>query len=205
MTKQHYNDLDDEALMALIKDKSDHNAFSTLVERHANRYRSLAYRFTNNVNDAEDIVQDAFVKLWANPDLWQIDKGAKFTTWFYRVVSNQCLDFKRKKKPRAFGEFEDFEDHKDLQDDEYFEKQRLAAVEASIQTLKPDMQMALNLGFYENLPRAEAAEAMGMKLDAFKSLLIRSKGALKHAVEHYINNTQSNNKTTTPRTKSYGT
>ncbi len=189
--------------MKLIRLKSDHAAFSELVERHANKYRSLAYRFTNNVNDAEDIVQDAFIKLWANPDAWESNKGAKFTTWFYRVVSNQCLDFKRKKKARPFGEHEEFEDKADSQDDALFEKQRLEAVDASMQTLNPDMQKALNLGFYEGLPRAEAAEIMNMKIDAFKSLLIRSKSALKYAVEQYLDT--KNNTTSTTRTQNYGT
>lgn len=187
-------ELSDEDLMHRIRSKSDHGAFSILVERHADKYRSLAYRYTNNVSDAEDVVQDAFIKLWANPEIYQSDKGAKFSTWFYRVVTNQCLDRKRKKKPRAFHEFEDFEDKSSPQDDALFEQQRLQAVETAMLELRPEMQTALNLGFYEGLPRAEAAEVMDMHVDAFKSLLRRSKLALKDAVELQLITTQKTNK-----------
>ena len=61
----------------------------------------MAYRFVGNRTEAEDMVQEAFLKLWERPAMWQVDKDTAFTTWFYRVVVNMCLDYKKKKKPGA--------------------------------------------------------------------------------------------------------
>ncbi len=56
----------------------DHNAFSVLVNRHSERFYSLSYRTLFNKSDAEDIVQESFLKLWHKPDLWKANKKIKF-------------------------------------------------------------------------------------------------------------------------------
>ena len=90
--------LTDEELMARIK-RGDRNSFSELVTRHTNRYYRLAYRMLANREEAEDTVQESFLMLWTSPGKWDGGKNARFTTWFYRVVANACLD--RRKKART--------------------------------------------------------------------------------------------------------
>ncbi|MBE9531735.1 MAG: sigma-70 family RNA polymerase sigma factor, partial [Proteobacteria bacterium] len=70
-----------------------------LVKRDTPRYYGLAYRTLFNKIDAEEVVQEAFLKLWQKPEAWDRGKGTKFSTWFYRVVANICIDRNRKKKP----------------------------------------------------------------------------------------------------------
>ena len=88
-------DKDDQELLALIQDGS-HQAFAELVQRHTERFYRLAYRYAQNRETAEDLVQDAFVRLWENPASWRPDRNSKFTTWFYRIVVNLCLDWQKK-------------------------------------------------------------------------------------------------------------
>src|SRR3970040_342675 len=94
---------DDRELLALVKE-GNHQAFSILVERHTDRFYRLAYRYLQNKEAAEDVVQDAFLKLWENPALWQPQRNSKFTTWFYRVVVNLCLDLRKRKRPDALDD-----------------------------------------------------------------------------------------------------
>jgi RNA polymerase sigma-70 factor (ECF subfamily) len=97
------SDLDDELLVYEIQEGS-HDAFVELVGRHAKRFYGVAYRLLFSKNDAEDAVQQAFLRLWERRSFWDSHKGAKFTTWFYRVVVNLCLDNKRRKKPMPLSE-----------------------------------------------------------------------------------------------------
>ena len=98
--------LSDEELMNLIMNK-DSEAYSELVRRHTDRFYALSYRMLAEREGAEDVVQDSFLMLWNTPEKWDASKNAKFTTWFYRVVLNACLD--QRKKVRYETPDEDFE------------------------------------------------------------------------------------------------
>lgn len=172
----------DEDLMAQIQRQGSHAAFSELVTRHADKFRALAYRFTNSVGDAEDIVQDSFVTLWLKPQSWRAEKNTLFTTWFYRIVVNKCLDLKRRKKTAPLDENDVYADKAPLPDAMLEVKRREAMVESAFRCLSQDQQIALNLSFYEPVPNQEAADIMGMSLKAFQSLLMRAKTNLRERV-----------------------
>ena len=93
-TKIH--DEDAELLDRLAN--SDEAAFRALVERHIDRAYAIALRIIGNAADAEDVVQDTMLKVWTHRGRWQHGR-AKFSTWLYRVVSNRCIDLRR--KPRT--------------------------------------------------------------------------------------------------------
>lgn len=171
----------DEKLLEEILEGS-HSAFAELVRRHSTKFYNLAYRYLNSRDDAEDMVQNAFLKLWKNPGAWKSNKGAKFTTWFYRIIVNQCLDEKKRSKPVPMGEDEDFKAPDWNPESDIDEARRVAHVEAAFKTLREQDQTALNLCFYQELPHQQAADIMGMKLKAFESLLFRAKQALKEKV-----------------------
>ncbi len=96
-------DKDDHELLEFIQ-AGNGQAFAVLVERHTERFYRLAYRYLQSKEAAEDAIQDAFLKLWENPALWQPERNSKFTTWFYRVVVNLCLDMRKKKAPVALDD-----------------------------------------------------------------------------------------------------
>lgn len=165
--------------MVLIQD-GDHRAFAALVERHTDRFYAAAYRMLGQAGDAEDMVQDAFLKIWDNPFLWREDQGAKFTTWFYRVVTNMSIDRMRKRKKAVPSDLMELhEDDRDLQDKQYQDAQEQAHLEEAIQALPDKQKAALNLCFYEGVSNKEAADMLGVQVKALESLLMRAKAGIR--------------------------
>ncbi len=90
----------DDELMRLAGE-GDRAAFSRLVAGHMRRATAIAARITRNAGDAEELVQEAFLKVWLKAPEWQTRDeggGAAFSTWFYRVLVNLCIDRMRKPK-----------------------------------------------------------------------------------------------------------
>lgn len=181
----NFSQLDDGSLIRLIQE-GKHEAFAEIVNRHSKRFYNIAYRLIFNKNDAEDIVQEAFLKLWEKRLFWDQNKEAKFTTWFYKIVVNLCLDHNRKKKPEPLSEDMQLIDKKQGQEALLHEKQKQAILDRSIQELPERQQLALNLCFYEELSNQEAAEIIGVNLKALQSLIMRAKMTLKEKVRQYL-------------------
>lgn len=173
---------DDHLLLDSIKD-GHHRAFDILVERHHLMFYRVAYRLLNNREEAEDIVQDAFLKLWENPALWDGSRNNKFTTWFYRVVVNLCYDRQRKKKPLPLADDYDAPDHAMPIDQIIEDEQESSAVHASIKKLPERQKQALVLCFFEELSNKDAAKIMNVSTRALQSLLMRAKENLKIAMQ----------------------
>lgn len=155
-------------------------AFKLLVQRHNDRFYRVAYRFTGNREAAEDVVQEAFLKLWERPMAWEIERNVKFTTWFYRVVVNLCLDLAKKKKPLLMENNGWIEDVSDSQEQSALQRERERLVEKEIAALPQRQRVAINLCFYEELSNQEAADIMGLNLKAFQSLVMRGKMTLQN-------------------------
>lgn len=169
----------DESLMERIK-KRDHQAFSVLVIRRNEMFYAAAYRMMMNKEEAEDIAQEAFLKLWDRPEIWKSNKGAKFTTWFYRLVMNICIDKLRKKSKSVLVDITDtIKDEGQTQEQEMIGDEQQQALDLALKSLPEKQLMALNLCFYEGMSNKEAAEIMGVRLKALESLLMRAKAGLK--------------------------
>lgn len=173
--------ISDESLMVRLQD-GDHQAFSVLVRRHTDRFYACAYRLSGHAQEAEDIVQDAFIKLWQKPDLWDAAKGAKFTTWFYRVVSNTALDVLRKRKgmmPSSPDVLEGIASSQPSAEQNLQAREQQEFLEEAIKALPERQKLALNLCFYEGLSNQEAAKILGLKPKAVESLLMRAKSGIR--------------------------
>lgn len=173
----------DESLMVLVQ-QGDHKAFSALVRRHADRFYATAYRFCGHTENAEDIVQNAFIKLWHNADQWDPDRGARFTTWFTRIVINAAHDHNRRAKRHAGATLFDEALHSlgiraAAQDVVMEQKDEAQRIEQAIQALPTRQKEALNLCFYEDFSNKEAAACMEVSIKALESLLMRAKTTLK--------------------------
>jgi RNA polymerase sigma-70 factor (ECF subfamily) len=176
------SDLTDESLVRRINE-GNHDAFAALVTRHSRRFYSIAYRLLFNRDDAEDIVQEAFLKLWRRPGSFSQSKGAKFTTWFYRVVANLCLDHNRKKKPLPLDSNVQIPDRGPGQELLLDQRQKQAMLDHFIAQLPERQQLALNLCFYEGLSNKEAADIIGVELKALQSLIMRAKTTLREKMK----------------------
>jgi RNA polymerase sigma-70 factor (ECF subfamily) len=182
--RQALNDETDEALIELVTD-GDRGAFAELAKRHSKRYYRVAYRMVFNKNDAEDIAQEAFLKLWDKPYLWERNKHSKFSTWFYRVVVNLCIDRNRKKSPLRLKDGIEIVDNKASTVDSLDAQQKKQILKKLILGLPERQQVALNLCYYEGISNKEAADIMGVGLKALQSLLIRGKNTLREKTKQY--------------------
>jgi RNA polymerase sigma-70 factor (ECF subfamily) len=182
-----FANISDESLVARVR-KRDHQAFAQLVERHTQKFYAAAYRIVGDGTEAEDIVQDAFLKLWDKPGLWKEGKGAKFTTWFYKIVTNMAIDVTRKRgKVLPTEQTEIWADERTAQDEAMAERQQQKALEEAIQSLPENQKVALNLCFYEGLSNKEAADVLDIGVKALESLLMRAKAGVRdHLIRENI-------------------
>lgn len=170
--------LNDDDLM-LLAGEGDREAFGRLVERHVDRCVAIAQRsMGGRIGEAEDVAQDAMLRLWRHAPRWQAGR-AQVSTWLYRVVVNLCIDHARKNK-RHGGEVP--EETVDETPDAYA---TLAAegvskmVRTAIRELPERQRTALVLCFYEGMSNAEAAGVMDLSVGAIEQLLVRARRSLR--------------------------
>lgn len=178
-------DRDDHALLALIQNGSQ-EAFAELARRHTDRFYRIAYRFVQNRESAEDIVQDAFLKLWEDPGKWRGELNIKFTTWFYRVVVNLSLDRLKRKRTLELDEDMPLADERPTADETMLRAEARKILESEIAALPERQRTALNLCYDEGLTNQEAADIMGLNLKALQSLIMRAKTTLRERMKAYL-------------------
>lgn len=170
----------DDALMARIA-TGDAQAFSELVDTRLERVLAVARRMLGNDADAEDVAQEAMLRLWRQADRW--DGGrAQISTWLYRVAVNLCIDRMRAQRedataavpdtPVPAGRLQSLEED-DLRD----------AMDAALQELPERQRQVLVLFHYEDLSMAAVAEMMEISVEAVESLLARGRRALRQRLE----------------------
>ncbi|MGQ0526899.1 MAG: sigma-70 family RNA polymerase sigma factor [Alphaproteobacteria bacterium] len=174
----------DEILMERVQ-RGDQQAFAALVRRHTKMFFAAAFRMSGNRQEAEDCVQAAFIKLWEKPQSWDASRGVKFTTWFYRVVTNLAIDGTRRRKKNVSADVLDYmPDGQESALDMLVNKETKMALETAIQSLPERQKAALNLCFYEGLSNQEAADILGVGIKALESLLMRAKSNMRETMAH---------------------
>jgi RNA polymerase sigma-70 factor (ECF subfamily) len=175
--REYAADLNDDGLLAHIAD-GDRRAFAQLMDRHIDRAQALARRVLNNRSDAEDVVQDAFLKVWQKAGQWQPGR-AQFSTWLYRVVVNRCLDLKRKPTNAALDQVAEQSDDRPDAYADIAARQRQARIAAAVGALPERQRAAIALSYTAGLSNADAAASMEISVKAFESLLVRAKRELR--------------------------
>ena len=166
----------DEELMLRIA-AGDEPAFRVLARRYAPRALRLARRVMGSSADAEEIVQEALLRLWVNAPRWR--PVASFRTWFYRVVINLCLNRKRR---APFLPIEEVSDPADPTPDAAAGMERREtnrALAAAVAELPERQRAAIALTYHEGLSNAETAAALGTSVSAVETLLVRAKRTLR--------------------------
>lgn len=169
----------DEQLIEAVQ-AGDAVAFEKLVQRHGDRFYNFTWRLCGNPHDAEDILQEAFIRLWRNPFAWKPEGGGQFTTWFHKVLINLFLDRKRRQKNTESDDIlENVADgSRNVEETLEAEADDKALLKA-IGTLPPHQHVAIQLFYYDGFSQADAAAAMQMHVKAFESLLHRARQNLK--------------------------
>jgi RNA polymerase sigma-70 factor, ECF subfamily len=179
---------DEAALVAKAKD-GDMNAFSDLVRHYDRRIFRMAKQITQNDDDAEDVLQESFLKAYSHLDDFQ--GNSRFYTWLVRIAVNEALMKLRKRRsdktvpldePIDTGEDEVVREIAvwDENPEQRYSREELGALlDEAIQTLKPAYRTVFILRDIEELSIEETAEALGLSISAVKSRLLRARLQLR--------------------------
>lgn len=181
--KMAFDDLStfsDEALLALYA-SGDRAAARTLTLRLTPRVLGYAARLLADRTEAEDVAQEALLRLWRQAPFWEVDR-AQVTTWLYRVVTNLCTDRLRRRRGIALDAVEEPEDGRPAVVVGMMAADRAAALEAALAGLPERQRQAVVLRHLEGLTNPEIAEVMEIGVEAVESLTARGKRALAQAL-----------------------
>lgn len=174
---------DDAALLTRYA-RGDAAAARALTVRLVPRAQAQAFRLLGDATEAEDVVQEAMLRLWRIAPEWRSGE-AQVSTWLYRVVSNLCTD-RLRKRPRtgiALDDVAEPEDPAPGAEARLQENARHAALRDAMAALPERQRLALTLRHFEGASNPEIAEALGVSVEAVESLTARAKRALAAALK----------------------
>ncbi len=159
--------------------QGDQAAFTEIVTRHLNPVVHFALRYVGRRSDAEDVAQEAFIRLWKHAPGWE-DQGFSVRSWIYRIAYNLCIDEIRKRKPVTPVEDEVSLASTEQPDDDLYREQRQRQVATALSELPERQRTALLLCVYQGLSNRDAAAVMDVSIEALESLLSRARRMLRN-------------------------
>ena len=185
---------DQESVRLMLRVKEgDVKAFERLVEMHQSAIIGTCARMLNNIDDAHDIAQQVFIRVWRSAPRYEVT--AKFTTWLYTITRNLVFNETRRRSRRKEVSIEQeneddapkhFADHSVPGADENLAKAEFHdALDKAIEALPEKQRLAVILRGRKDLPYEEICTILKMSLPAVKSLLFRARNELrKHLAIH---------------------
>ena len=155
-------------------------ALRELMDAHAPRLHAVATRMLGDAGQAEDIVQETFLKAWRKAGDWEPGR-ARFSTWLHRVTINACLDVVRRPRPVTGVTLPERADPSPGAEDALAQAERRAALREAMDRLPVRQRAALALSL-EGPSQSEAASALGITEGAYESLLVRARRAMRASV-----------------------
>src|SRR5512142_1536327 len=186
----------DEMALVLAAKAGDLGAFEQLVKRYDRNVFRIAQHITQNREDAEDVVQDAFLKAYEN--LGQFQGQSKFYTWLVRIAVNAALMKLRRRRPeRMVSLDEDVKTEEDSMpreiadwtpnpEQQYTQGELKDILSRTIQGLPASFRTVFVLRDVEGLSTEETAEALGLSIPAVKSRLLRARLQLRERLNKYF-------------------
>lgn len=173
----------DDALMARLAAR-DSDAFRTVISLYGDKAHRIAWRMLGDATEAEDVAQEAMLKLWQQAGGWTAG-GQGIGPWLARVTANLCIDRMRRIRPVTGEELPERIDETPLADAQLDEARIRSLTQAALQTLPDRQRAAIVLTYWQECSNQEAAQALDMNIKAFESLLLRARKALREALEDY--------------------
>ena len=173
---------DPDAELVARAGRGDRAAARTLIDRHLPKLMMLARRMLKDQAEAEDALQDTFLRLWLHAKNWRPGE-AKFETWLYRVTLNQCYDRLRRKPLAALDEAEHVVDPTPDPETNVSQSDISRAVEKAIEDLPHRQRAAILLCHFQECGNVEAAEILDVSVEALESLLARGRRSLRQRLE----------------------
>jgi RNA polymerase sigma-70 factor (ECF subfamily) len=182
-------DASDAAAVLARARQGDGEAFRALVEQHSRSVFRLAFRMTGNAQDAEDVVQESFLRAYRQ--LGRFESRAHFGTWLYRITANCAVDLMRSKQARHDqSRAEPLDEAADTTTSELPDPERMAGsaeiqrrVASALEALSPLERAAFTLRHYEGRSIDEISRALGLSTSAAKHSVFRAVKKLRIALE----------------------
>ncbi len=183
----------DFLLVEKAKD-ADQKAYAELMQRYKKPVYHMILKMVRNVDDAEDLTIEAFAKAFRN--LKKFNPEYTFSTWLFRIATNNCIDFIRKKKLDTMSISNTYKDDngdnvdieiKDINlnpQEEAIKGEKIEIIQAIVSKLPPKYQVLVKLRYFQELSYEEIAEEMKVPLGTVKAQLHRARELLYDLVKN---------------------
>ena len=175
--------MSDNALLAAFA-KGHADAARLLTERLLPKAYAQAFFWLRNQADAEDIAQEAFIRLWGMAPNWAED-GTKVSTWLYKVVQNLCYDRLRRKPSTSLADIGEPEDSKPAAAEMLQDQTRANALYRALAELPDRQRDAVSMRHLDGMSNPEIAEIMELSVEAVESLISRGKRKLSDILKSH--------------------
>ena len=167
----------------ILVQRGDRGAFECLLGRHLDSVYAYIYRLTGSAPDAQDLVQETFLRVWQKAHSYRARQGA-FSTWLFRLARNLCIDRSRRRRPQPDSQaVESAADPAPNAEASLLRARQLAALQAALDELPEAQRSALLLCQVQGFSNREAASILGVSVRALESLLARARRRLRTAVD----------------------
>ena len=184
--------MDELALVRLAKD-GDKEALRTLFEENKRKIFALAFQYTKNAEDAEDILQETFIKAYRFLDKYDFQNGVSFSPWLYRIGINCSIDYLRrhrkdKEKSPEFGSLENVssDDADSNPENIRHRKEIREKIDLVLNKLSGRQRMIFILRHYQQLSTKEIADYMNASEGSVKTQLFRAISSVKESLRGLI-------------------
>jgi RNA polymerase sigma-70 factor (ECF subfamily) len=177
--------VDPDAALLRRAGGGDRDACGELVRRHLHRVHRLAYRLLGDPGDAEDVAQEAFLRVWTEAARWR-EGSAPFAIWLHRVTQNLAIDRLRRRRAGSAGPLADLADGGAPAAARIDRAAADRAVRDAVATLPERQREAIALCHFEQRTNVEAAGLLGVSVDALESLLARGRRTLREQLAGWL-------------------
>ncbi|MDF2436620.1 MAG: polymerase subunit sigma-24 [Bacteroidota bacterium] len=184
----------DYNLIRAALDKGDQKAYASLMGRYRDSVYFMLLKMVNNKDDADDLTIEAFGKAFKR--LHQYTPNYAFSTWLFKIASNNCIDFIRRKKMVTFSIDKTFENEEgsemsmDIKSDgltpeeNYIKKQKVKHMHEVVEKLKPRYRVLVEMRYFDELSYEEIAEKLELPLGTVKAQLFRAREFLANILKN---------------------
>lgn len=184
----------DYNLIRAALDKGDQKAYAELMERYRDPVYFMLLKMINNKDDADDLTIEAFGKAFKRLD--QYTPTFAFSTWLFKIASNNCIDFIRRKKMIMFSIDKKYENNEGAEmntdikadslnpEEHMVKKQKVKHMRDIVEKLKPRYRVLVEMRYFDELSYEEIAEKLDLSLGTVKAQLFRAREFLANILKN---------------------
>jgi len=185
--------LRDFELVKLAVDTGDQKAYAELMKHYRDSLYFMMLKMTNNPQDADDLTIEAFGKAFKYLNQYTPDYA--FSTWLFKIASNNCIDFIRRKKKKTFSMNDSYGDENSHEladsipsqmldpEEKIIKKQKILMMRTVVEKLKPHYRNLIEMRYFQELSYEEISKALDLPLGTIKAQLFRAREFLSNVLK----------------------